>query len=294
MKKYLVIIFFLGGFSSAFGQELLEVVTKSVQKSIPFELGSEVKIQGEKADVYLSTWDKNRIAVYLDLVASHPDKAQAEADLKKMSYQLEKKGTTILIKNVIPENEKLASRLQAKYTIILPESCPVNLDNIFGTAQIRGLNKALVVNASYCDLQLTNLNGSIDIETVFGDIKGRTISGKVNIKSAWTDMDFAKVSGTWKMNLSQGVLKIEASNSFADFDIISDQSEIYFVNPAVGLFNYEILAGLTELDLPNELNFKRTELASDLKQINLQTPSAQGSFKVKTTFGKVVIGPLSY
>ena len=141
-------------------QEVLEVVTKSIQKSMPFELGSEVKIEGEKADVYLSTWDKNRVAVYLDLVASHPDKAQAEADLKKMDYSLEKKGNTIVIGNTIGEQaEKLASKLQAKYTIILPERCPVNMDNIFGSAQIRGLSNALVVNAAYCDLQLTNLNG---------------------------------------------------------------------------------------------------------------------------------------
>lgn len=283
--------------SSSLGeaQELLEVVTKSIQKSMPFELGSEVKISGEKADVYLSTWDKNRIAVYLDIVASHPDKAQAEEDLKAMTFSIDKNGSTIIIENTVDKNVgKTKSTLQAKYTIILPERCPVNMNNIFGTAQVRGLSNALVINASYCDLQLTNLNGSINIETVFGDIKGRQISGNVNIKSSFSDFDLAGVGGTWKMNVSQGVVKIDASNSFSDFDITSEQSDIYFVNPPVGLFNYEILAGLTELNLPKELDFKMKNISDDLKQIKLNTPAAQGNFRVKTTFGKVVIGPLSY
>ena len=271
-------------------QEVMEVVTKSIQKSIPFELGSEVKIEGEKADVYLSTWDKNRVAVYLDLVASHPDRAQAEADLKNVDYSLEKNGRTIIIGNSITKDGKeVKSKLKAKYTIILPASCPVNMANIFGTAQIRGLSNALVVNAAYCDLLLTNLNGSINIETVFGDVKGRTISGKVNVKSSWTDMDFEQIQGDWTMDVTQGVLKIEASNSFANFDITSDQSEIYFNNPPLGFFNFEILAGLTQLDLPNEPEFQIKNLAHDLKQVTMTTPSARGSFKIKATHGKLVI-----
>jgi len=271
-------------------QEVLEVVTKSIQKSMPFELGSEVIIEGEKADVYLSTWDKNRVAVYLDLVASHPDKAQAEADLAQMDYELVKDGRKIRIKNFVKEGvEKTASQIEAKYTILLPQSCPVNLSNVFGSAQVRDLANALVVNAAYCELKLTNLRGFIDINTAFGDIKGNRISGNVRIKSAWTDMDIAQAGGDWNIESEQGIIRIDASASFANFNMKTEQTEIFIINPAVGLFNYEILAGLSDLDLPKEFAFQQRNISNNLQEIKLFAPSAQGSFKIESNFGRLVI-----
>ncbi len=295
MKKHFYILtalaLILPGFS--FGQEVVEVVTKSIQKSMPFEIGSEVSIEGQKADVYMSTWDKNRIAVYLDIVASHPDKDQATADLENMDYELVKEGSKIVIKNFLKDKDKKsASQLEAKYTIILPESCPVNLSNVFGSAQVRDLSNALVVNASYCNLQLTNLRGFIDINTSFGDIKGHDIVGKVRIKSAWTDMKLSQAGGDWEIDAQQGIIKIDASASFANFDIDADQSEIYIQKPAVGLFNYEIIAGLSELDLPQELVFQERKIGNNLQEIKLETPSAKGSFRIKNDYGKIVIFPL--
>jgi len=295
MKKHIYILTAMALLFPAltFGQQVVEVVTKSIQKSMPFEIGSEVSIEGQKADVYMSTWDKNRIAVYLDIVSSHPDKDQATADLENMDYELVKSGSKIIIKNFLKdESKKSASQLEAKYTIILPESCPVNLSNVFGSAQVRDLSNALVVNASYCNLQLTNLRGFIDINTSFGDIKGHDIVGQVRIKSAWTDMNLSQAGGEWTINSQQDVIKIDASASFANFDIQGDQSEIYIQKPAVGLFNYEIISGLSELNLPKELVFQERKIGHNLQEVRLETPSAKGSFKIKNDFGMIVIYPL--
>ena len=253
-----------------------------------WEVRSSLKVK--KADVYLSTWDKDRVAVYLDIVATHPEKAQAEADLANMDYELTREGGKIKIKNFWKADvKKTASQIEAKYTIILPKSCPVNLSNVFGTAQVRDLVNALVVNASYCELKLTNLRGFIDINTAFGDIKGNKISGNVRIKSSWTDMEIAQAGGDWNIESSQGVIRIDASASFANFDMITDQSEVFIINPAVGLFNYEILSGLSELDLPKEFAFQQRNINSNLQEIKLFAPSAQGSFKIQSNYGKVVI-----
>ncbi len=277
----------------AFAQKTVEVVTKSIQKSMPFEIGSEIIIDGQKADVYMSTWDKNRIAVYLDIVASHPDKAQAEADLENMDYELEKKGAKIYIKNFVKDGvEKTASQMEAKYTIILPASCPVNLSNVFGSAQVRDLSNALVVDAAYCTLKLTNLRGRIDINTSFGDIEGHDIVGQVSINSSWTDMKLSQAGGDWKMNSSQGVIKIDASSSFANFDITADQSEIYIEKPAVGLFNYEFISSLSEVNLPQELQFQQRTISQNVQEIKLVSPSAKGSFRIKNDYGKIVVFPL--
>ena len=63
---------------TAFSQETLQVVTKSIDKT--FDRSQNLKIEGEKADIELMVWEGDKIKVNIELVAKHTDRKTALKD----------------------------------------------------------------------------------------------------------------------------------------------------------------------------------------------------------------------
>lgn len=276
-------------------QETLQVVTKSIEKSIPYGIGTEVSIEGEKADIYMSTWDRNQVAIYLDLSSRHQDKKVAERDLERIKYEVEKNGSKILIRNFIykPEGgENPESSLKAKYTIILPKECPVNLSNFFGNANVSELENALVINSEFCKLDLKNLAGEISISTRFGDINGDQISGNVLIFSNRSNIDLANIEGIFKIKSRYGKINIDAVPQNLDLEIDAVKSDVYFTNAPPGFFSFFLTTQDGKILTPQEMKMEMTQLSSNSYQAVHNPGTQQSNVKIQTTFGNIVIGPV--
>ena len=275
-------------------QETMQVVTKSIEKSLPYGIGTEISIEGEKADIFLSSWDRNKIAIYLDLTARHESKAVAEKDLKRIKYEVEQQGEKILIRNFIdkPEGvEKPASSLKAKYTIILPKNCPVNLSNFFGSAAVSELENALVINSEFCKLDLKNLDGDISISTRFGDITGTRISGNVLIFSNRSNIDLAGIEGVFKIKSRYGKIDIDAQPQKVDLEIDAVKTDVNFLHAPPGFFSFFLTAENGNIVTPQELGFLMTQLSANNLQAVYNPGTQQSNIKIQTTFGNIVIGP---
>ncbi len=292
-QQYAIAFFLCCGVGLS-AQETLQVVTKSIEKSMPFGLGTEVSIEGEKADVYLSSWDRNQIAVYLDLSAAHQDRKVAEKDLRRIDYTMEQEGTKIVVKNFIAKNEgenRPESVLKAKYTIILPANCPVNLSNFFGSADVRDLKNAVVINSEFCKLDLLNLHGQISISTRFGDISGRQISGNVQIFSNRSNISLSEVQGVFKIKSRYGKIEVDAQPELLDLEIDAVKTDIVFENAPVGYYSFLLTTQNGEIITPKEMNFLVKQLNSDSQQALHNPGTQQSNVKIQTTFGNIVIGP---
>ena len=89
IKLLLLWLFILrGGFLTA--QTTLQVVTKTVEKTMPCPNGTQLNIDAEKADVTLRTDNSSRdIKIKVELIARHPQLDVAKQDLDALKLLTE-------------------------------------------------------------------------------------------------------------------------------------------------------------------------------------------------------------
>ncbi len=274
-------------------QEVLEVVTKKIEKTLDFFEDYKLNIEGEKADVLVNTWSESKVKVELELVAKHSDIQIAKKDLEVIKYVIEKRGNIIFIQNTmeLAENdEKPRSSLHVHYVITIPEQCPLNLKNHFGNADINDLKKQVIINSEYCKIKLTNIEGDISIETRFGDVVGVGLSGNVNILAARSDITLTRLKGSIDIQAKYGLIKIDADKSLIDLNIVAEKSDIMFLNPATETYSFNLTAYYGKINVPENMEFDFKEKTPKINKAELRLPVNEGQVSIQTSFGNIVIG----
>ncbi len=273
-------------------QEILEVVTKKIEKTLDYSSDYRLNIEGERADVLINTWHESKVKVELTLLAKHRDLQVARQDIEIITYQIERRGKIIFIQNTMKTSEdadKPSSILQAHYVITIPEHCPLNLKNYFGKADINDLKKQVVINSEYCKIKLTNIEGDVSIETRFGDVVGMGITGNINILSTRSDITLTQLKGSIDIRAKYGLIKIDADKSLIDLNIDAEKSDIMFLNPATETYSYNLTAYYGKIDVPEKMDFNFMEKTSTLNKAELRLPSNAGKVSIRTSFGNIVI-----
>jgi len=105
-KIILVLLILMSAYTFSYSQSVvLQVVTKRINKSFVYVQGDKLIINGSKAEVEISTWDKDLIKLEFVVVAKHPDKSVAESDLSKMKQFI------LIVVPVVCSNRTLFSGL---------------------------------------------------------------------------------------------------------------------------------------------------------------------------------------
>ncbi len=274
-------------------QEVLDVVTKKVEKTLDFLNDYKLNIEGEKADVLVNTWNESKVKVELVLVSKHSDLEIAKKDLEVIKYIIERRGKIIFIQNTMEigaGEEKPRSSLHAHYVITIPEQCPLNLKNHFGNADINDLKKQVIINSEYCKIKLTNIEGDISIETRFGDVIGVGLAGKVNILAARSDITLTRLKGSIDIQAKYGLIKIDADKSLIDLNIVAEKSDIMFLNPATETYSFNLTAYYGKINVPENMEFDFKEKTPTINKAELRLPVNEGQVSIQTSFGNIVIG----
>jgi len=272
----------------------LQVVTKTIEKSLPFLDGYELNIEGEKADVTLQSWEKEYIDVTLELISKHPNRRTAKQDLDNMKYVAERIGRKIYIRNYVAMqkgSEKPSSNLKARYIITIPASCPVNLTNYFGNASIEDLTNEVSVTSEFCQIRLTNIKGEVNVHTRFGDVEGERLSGKVTIISQRSDVSLSDLKGVFEIKAKYGRISIDADESLVDLTISAEKTDIHFVQPTIGAYRYALTAQYGKITVPEFMDFDIIE-NSDVQRAIYNPEVKQATVNISTSFGNIVIGRL--
>jgi hypothetical protein len=285
---------FLAWATLGFSQTTLQVVTKTIEKTFPYKNGSEVNIEGEKAEIQVQTWNKNEVKVLLELVSKHPSKATAENDLDRMSYSTEQHGAKIYFRNYVESQKgakKIESDLTAIYTITLPADCPVYLKNNFGLTNVSNLRKALKINSEFSKIHLENLQGQIGINTRFGDVEGKRIDGNVSISARRSDLTFHEIKGNWNISAQYGVMKFftNPSPELLTMNIDAEKSDVYFFDPKPSAYGYSLTAHYGTITVPNDLKFNFLENSNQLKKAIFSSKLGSSNISIKISFGDIVI-----
>ena len=271
----------------------LHVITKRLEKSFAYQPGYEVNIEGEKAEVLVQTWDKPLVSVRLELIARHPDKATAEADVEKIRYLAERVKNKIYLRNYISLKEgdaKPQSNLQAQYVITVPEDCPVYLKNHFGAATVSNLTKSFRFFGEFSKIDLDNVQGNIDLTTRFGDIFGKFLDGNVSIASRRSDITLEEIKGSFDIQSQYGMVSIVSVAGLLDLNIDAEKGNVYLFDPKLREYAYTLSAQHGQVNYPSDLGLELLSDQQELKKMEFK-PNQEyyPSITISVTFGDVYL-----
>lgn len=297
MRVLLAISFLLFALSSFLSAQtsnaLREVVTKTIEDTYNYKPGNELAVEGEKAEIFVETWDKQKIQVKIVMTARHPKLEQAETDLQNLEYIAEVAGQKIFLKNKLKDKSvRSRSELTVHYYITLPEECPVYLKSHFGGATISNLRNQLRINGEFSAINIDNVQGILDIRSRFGDITGERIDGNVVINSRRSDINLYDIGGTFNITAQYGELKISPNLSMRDLQINADKSDVYIYEPLGGEgLAYDLSLNNGEVKLPDGRSVIELERTTEVRRFAIR-PSTErmGTITASVAFGDLYLG----
>lgn len=271
---------------------LREVITKTIENTYPYKPGNELAVEGEKAEIFVETWDKQKISVKVVMTARHPKLEQAEDDLANLEYISETAGQKIFLKNKLVDEKKVSrSELSVHYYITLPEECPVYLKSHFGGATISNLRNQLRINGEFSAINIDNVHGILDIRSRFGDITGERIDGNVSINSRRSDINLYDIGGTFNITAQYGELRISPNLSLRDLHINADKSDVYLYEPLNGEgIAYDLSLNNGEVRLPDGRKVIEMEQTQEVQRFAIR-PSRErvGTITASVSFGDLYL-----
>lgn len=289
--RFWVVLFLSASSWQLSGQQLVQVVTKTVEENYPYKAGHEVAVEGEKAEIFVETWDKNEVSVRLELTAKHTDLEQAKRDLDNLAFIAQRVKNKIYLRNYRKDKSvAAASQLIIHYYITLPEECPVYVKNHFGIANISNLRNRLRVVGEFSQINIDNVEGMLDIRTRFGDILGERIDGNVTINARRSDITLEDIGGSYTINAQYGVLRLAPNLQLTGLQVNADKSEVTLIQPQGLHFGYLLTTSHGELDLPPDFRTIELESSPEVRRVQVRPLNeAYGNITVTVTFGDLTI-----
>jgi len=289
MRVFLMVLLLAWG-SCLSAQEVVQVITKIIEKTFNYQAGYEVNVEGQKAEIFVATWNKNEIGVRLEISARHPSKAIAEADLETVNFVAQRIKNKIYLRNYRFGGEvQTASVLTVIYHITLPEDCPVYVKNYFGSASISNLTNRLRIFGEYSQIDIDNVKGLLDIRTRFGDIVGEKLDGNVTINARRSDVTLYEIAGNYQINAQYGILRLQPTSGLLGLDISAEKSEVFLYGDRPERFAYTLTATHGQVSTPDNLRLLSLEDTPEVKKVQFK-PVRMESFPtitVSVTFGDV-------
>ena len=217
--------------------QTLQVATKTIEKS--FDKIEEVRIQAERADIEVVTWNRPEIKLTVELTAKHPDRNTATNDLKTVQFTASQTNNILYINNYVlitKDITKPQSNLKAHYILQLPATVSLFIIDSFGKIMIRGLTKSTTLKTQFCNVDISDSRGKINTEIHFGELRLTNIDANTNLVTDHTDAWLKQIAGFCKIRAKNGIIEIDTDKSEIDFDIKTDKAEVRY-SPAFTIKN---------------------------------------------------------
>ncbi|MGB3547481.1 MAG: DUF4097 family beta strand repeat-containing protein [Saprospiraceae bacterium] len=290
MRYILLFILLSPSFLVGQNSATLQVVTKVVEDNYAYRDGYEVAIEGEKAEIFVETWDKKEISVRVEMTAKHAELDVARHDLESLVFSTNREKNKFYLRNSRRNDEaKPESQLTIHYYITLPEECPVYVKNHFGSSNISNLRNRVRIYGEFSQININNVQGLLDIRTRFGDIMGDRINGNVSINARRSDVDLTNIGGSFTINAQYGKLRLAPTAALTDLTVFADKSDVLLIDPLDAQLAYTLTTTQGDMVVPGELRIRELESAEGVRRVMIRPDSevGGGAINVHVTFGEL-------
>ncbi|MBD2754799.1 DUF4097 family beta strand repeat-containing protein [Spirosoma validum] len=272
-------------------QTSVQVVTKVIEKSLPYTDGQLIQLNAQKADVTLKGWGQSTVVVKLRLIAKHPDRAVAEREVAYHQYVLQNENGQIELSNrfIIPQRAgKLQSQLKAVYEINMPAKALMALTNSFGDIRLNALSGTINVTFEFGKLTLTDIRGKLAIQSTYGDIDGRNLDATLIAKTEKADVILQDLSGTVDIQSHYGNLTLLPATSLKILKVDAARSEILVTTRRLSDFRFDVVTSYADINLPETL-MPQVSKSGNKRTFTYQPLDRKSEVRIQNSYGNVTI-----
>ena len=286
---FILLSFILLNGEKVLAQTKIQVITKTISKNIPYKTGKTIKIVGEKATVSIQSWDKNYISATISLIAKHPNKKTAEDDIRFIEYKVFETDNTIEISNFFSQKtgfKEITSNLNARFELFVPESSPLSIVLVYGSASIINAKGSLSLDLSFAQLTMKNIEGETKIKTYYGDIEAEDICSNLNIQSEMADLTLRNLSGSCFIQSKYGNLVLVPTEKLKNLDINSNRSTVTILIEKLDGFSFKFETQNADIKVPEVL---KKQVVNNLFSSQFQQNSNKPLVQVKGKYSPITL-----
>lgn len=292
MKKLLITILFTAGWGmgQVLAQTTLQVVSRNIEKTVPWKPGMELVVNGEKADITVIPTDSSRIGISAELSAKHPSLDTARNDVETWQFLVSTVGKKIYLRayvGVTAGKQPPVSNMKVRITISAPKACAINLSNRFGRVKLENLDGPLVLNGYFCRFDLQMLSGELHIESEHGPVEGQNLKGLVNIVGKRADVALQKTLGDCSIKTEYGSVRLDSDPQTGNVRIAGQMTEVTINSPGDTTHNYQLKTRYGTLHVPDK--FIRSAVGEKENTATFKAKNESPTIEVETTFGFIKI-----
>lgn len=255
---------------------------KVIEKSYQVNSNVLLDISNRFGKVHINTWDKNQIEVKIEVIARRRSEVRAQNLLDKINIDIDETSSGIHfmtnIKNGI--NNRGYESFEINYTVDMPKSNPLRLNNSFGDTYVGDLENDVDLKISYGDIRIGKFTGKSKIKISFGEGELKLIKiGEIKIK--YSDVEIEEL-GVVRLEQEFSDVEIEKAETM---DLTSKYGDIEIgtvigIKGSVGFSGFEIDRLIKELDLETSYTggFRIGEVSKDFSKILIE--GKFGSYKL--------------
>ena len=276
-------------------QKEVHVVSHTVSKEIHKPKLNQLHVDGQNADLLITGWDNNYVDIQLDLISKHYNKTQAEADLSKLMYLIERKKNIVYIRNYV-ETEELSERpesvLRMIATIYVPKTYKIEIKNKIGKISISEMESDVRINTRYSNIDLTQNDGDILIRDVLGNIDVLSHSGKFELIANRSNLHLIRdTRGTYNIEARFGKVTIQDLTHVDVLTIDGDGTELNLPVFDWAKYNLNINCRNGKIHAPNqEIDF-RIKIDGSHYSIVESAELASPRIQIRNSFGDIHLLP---
>jgi len=278
--------------NTGWGQTTLQVLTKTVQKTVAWKPGYSVEINGEKAEIQVIPGKDAQVFVKAELSAKHPNADSARLDLDTWKFVVTTVGKVIYVRAYIGLSAKAklpSSSMKSKIVVQVPVACPVKLVNKFGSAKLEKLDGPIALNGEFCSFDLVQLGGKVQIDSKYGNVQAQTLGGPLQISIRRADLSILGMQNTCSIQSEYGEVMLETSAQTGDVNIKSNKSNITLQTKGKSVHNFDLKSAYGSLQLPEKWSFQLAQPNAHTQTALLQNGPNRKGILVDANFGKILV-----
>lgn len=215
-------------------QEKIQVVTKTINRSFALGVGETLVVRAEKADVRVRGWDQPEVKLTLRLVARHPERPVAEADLPALRYEIDTDGPQKTIRNFFRISEGsggISSNLQAEYELWVPQRSKLQLHSRYGNVRVTNLTGDISLTTEFGEIRLSEVQGTVALDVSYGDVVAQRVNASVTGTAKKSNLTLEEMGGTVSLQSSYGEIDVTTVNQLQSLLIKASRTEVSFAAP---------------------------------------------------------------
>ena len=270
----------------------IQVVTKTINKTIPYKNHDLLKINAEKAEVEINGWDKNYIQLTLKLISKNKKREDAEEDLQYLKYKISNEGNDIVLSNYFqtPDTRtRIKSNLQAKYILNVPKKLNANVNVLYGEVNINNVSGSISSDINFGMLKVNNVTGKLSVKSTYGDITAKDLNVFMTCEADKANINLMGIKGTYAINSSYGTLVVETSQTLKGFKVVSKNTEVKMTLLAFEEYNYNLSTSYADITVPDHYSGMIDSRITQKKEFVNEFKPNNPSIQIATTFSNITI-----